>query len=175
MIKQMDRVYSNAFFTIVAAAGSDSGAGLAGISRPKQKQGRATVGKTHLIEIWDDGAEVVKDSTWASRAWTFQEGYLSPRCLIFTDREVVYLCNCEHATETQGLSSRRETIAIMERFRWMVPPDSKSVYSTVRDHLGPQIDVYSARGLSNEDDSLNAFLGILKHYELHAKSPSQAI
>lgn len=171
----MDRVYSNAFFTIVAAAGSGSGAGLAGISRPRQKQGRVTVDRTQLIEIWDDGTELIKNSTWASRGWTFQEGYLSPRCLILTDREAIYLCNDEHATETQGHSFYEETKRIMKRFRWMVQPESKSGYWAVPDHLGPQIEEYSARSLSNEDDSLNAFLGILKHYELHAKSPAEAI
>ncbi|KAF5670083.1 hypothetical protein FHETE_4766 [Fusarium heterosporum] len=166
MMNQMDRVYSNAYVTIVAAAGTDANYGLPGISRQRQVQNCLTIGTVKLVEAWDDGHDLIKHSTWASRGWTYQEGHLSTRCILFTEREVVYLCNEAHVTETQsfdpGDSRMKETL---RRFNWMIHPEDKRRRWTVRDQLGPHIEEYTARDLSNEHDSLNALLGILKHYE----------
>ncbi|KAF4981493.1 hypothetical protein FDECE_17688 [Fusarium decemcellulare] len=129
MINQMDRVYSHAFITIIAAAGNDPGYGLPGISRPRPVQGLATVGGTHLIELWDDGLDIVKNKTQA------------------------YYLSLDDMSET------------LKRFHWMIPPYYKSDCWTFHYSLGPHIEEYSARNLSYDGDGLNAFLGILNHYE----------
>ncbi|XXG96298.1 hypothetical protein Hte_002579 [Hypoxylon texense] len=187
MIQQMDRVYANACVTIIAASGSSTSDGLPGISGLPRYQGRVVIGETRLIEVSDVGPETVKLSKWATRGWTYQEGYLSKRRLIFTDNEVLFLCNTKFAKETQTQTTddanpheviklgyrpqTRRQDRIMNSFRWMIPPapaahldPPRSLYQFIRRH----IEEYSERHLSESDDSLNAFLGILKYYELNA-------
>ncbi|KAF4448692.1 HET-domain-containing protein [Fusarium austroafricanum] len=166
MINQMDRVYANAFVTIVAAAGDGASYGLPGISRPREVRGRVTIGETHLMEEWGDALHIIKNNTWTTRGWTYQEGYLSTRCLIFTDKEVVYLCNENHLAEEHPSDvDYNATRLTLERFSWMIPAETTMGVWTINNNLGPQIEEYTSRNLTNDNDSLNALIGILKHYE----------
>lgn len=47
------------------------------------------------------GSDSIKQSKWATRGWTYQEGCLSRRRLIFTEKEVLFLCNKLLVKETQ--------------------------------------------------------------------------
>ncbi|KAK2738124.1 hypothetical protein CKAH01_07502 [Colletotrichum kahawae] len=103
MIEQMDRIYGNAFVTIIAASGNSSRDGLPGMSGPpRRRQQNIRVGDINLVELSRVGQETVKRGKWATQGWTFQEGYLSKRRLIFTDKEVLQLCNRELVKETQA-------------------------------------------------------------------------
>jgi len=44
--------------------------------------------------------DVIRDSPWNQRAWTYQEGVLSPRCLYFAEGEVYFECNLVHCRES---------------------------------------------------------------------------
>lgn len=48
-----------------------------------------------LVNMAPDTSRDIRKSTWSSRAWTYQEGFLSRRRLIFTDHQVVFSCNGE--------------------------------------------------------------------------------
>lgn len=98
MIDQMDLVYSNARATIVAASGNSASDGLPGISVPRH-QAHADIGETHLVEVSNVVADIML-SKWFTRGWTYQEWYFSRRRLIFTDSEVMFLCNEGKANET---------------------------------------------------------------------------
>lgn len=181
MIQQMDRVYANAFVTIVATSGSGGDEGLPGISGPPRYQGRVTIGGTHLLEMSNVGSDNVKRSKWATRGWTYQEGCLSRRRLIFTEKEVLFLCNKSLVKETQTGHEvdPYKIMAMDKRLKWNVPdhntciwktfdwmmPLAGSTYWAPYSALPAQIQEYTGRNLSKDEDSLNAFLAILKHYE----------
>lgn len=164
MISQMDHIYANASITIIAAADGDTERGLCGVSMPRRSQRRVDIGDVSLLEL-PNGHEDVRSSAWASRAWTYQEGYLSTRRLVFTASQVVFLCNGMYAAESlQQLLGTTCCIDETARFRNIIPdfPNWKRQFS--RPDILQQTEEYSKRDLARPSDSLNAFLGILNYY-----------
>ncbi|KAF2726899.1 HET-domain-containing protein, partial [Polyplosphaeria fusca] len=99
-IAQMNRIYSNAQTTIVAAAGNGPYYGLPGVSsRTRKRQGTFEIDGIILAEVFPDTRQALDASTWISRAWTYQESFLSRRRLIFTDRQVSFVCNTMFCAE----------------------------------------------------------------------------
>lgn len=150
------------------------------MSGPPRRQERLKLGDINLVELSSVGQETVKVGRWATRGWTFQEGYLSKRRLIFTEKEVLLLCNHELVKETQtgseadpykvmDLSHRRarseesHATRIRNSFYWMMPTARGRLNWKAR--LQEEIEEYSSRELSHESDSLNALLGILRYHE----------
>lgn len=180
MIQQMDRVYGNAFATIIAASGKSSEEGLPGMSGPPRRQEVLKFGDTNVVELLNSGQETVKSGKWVTRGWTFQEGFLSNRRLIFTQKEVLLLCNNELVKETQAgteadpywlmdLKSiavgegKTYTTSIRDSFSWMTSTETTT--GTRLSHLQNGIEEYSSRELSNPNDSLDALLGIFRYFE----------
>lgn len=164
MIGQMDRIYAKASITIIAAADGDTERGLCGVSMPRRSQRRVDIRDVSLLEL-PNGHEDVRSSVWASRAWTYQEGYLSTRRLIFTASQVVFLCNGMYTVESlQQLLGTTCCIDETARFMTMIPasPIWKCQFSRL--DILQQTEEYSKRDLTRHSDSLNAFLGILSYY-----------
>ncbi|KAF8852699.1 HET-domain-containing protein, partial [Acephala macrosclerotiorum] len=92
-IQQMDSIYKDSEVTIVAAAGIGPVYGLPSVSRPRRPQSVVNLGHFQLISPGSIATEVLKDSRWSTRGWTFQEAYLSKRRIIFTDEQVYYECS----------------------------------------------------------------------------------
>ncbi|RSL54689.1 hypothetical protein CEP54_009750 [Fusarium duplospermum] len=157
---EMNAVYANAQVTIVAAAGEDSAFGLPGVSRARQ-QPYARVQDHALVAVPLDPAEYIQKSVWWTRGWTFQEGVLSRRRLIFTEHEVSYECRGMVTRECIELPERIHRIAAT---RYPIHEDAR-VFS--RRGLGGRsiwslISEYTQRHLTHDHDILNAMLGILK-------------
>ncbi|KAK6863474.1 hypothetical protein PG995_000002 [Apiospora arundinis] len=96
----MDQVYRSADLTIIVAAGSDCGSGIPGVGeicRPPRMS--ITIGNTMLVEEKGDAINEIEASIWRSRGWTFQEGLLSRRRLVFTDSQMLFSCLCSQLTE----------------------------------------------------------------------------
>ncbi|KUJ10936.1 HET-domain-containing protein, partial [Mollisia scopiformis] len=91
-IQQMDTIYEDSEMTIVAAAGVGPTYGLPGVSRTRRPQPVANIGQLQLVSPGSVAREVLKESRWSTRGWTFQEAYLSRRRLTFTDEQVYYEC-----------------------------------------------------------------------------------
>ncbi|KAF2083676.1 HET-domain-containing protein, partial [Saccharata proteae CBS 121410] len=102
-IRQMDTIYNNAELTIVAAAGDDPTSGLPGVSsawpRPNPKLESYRMGNIIIFEDPDYGIDVYANfgpelakSPWGQRAWTFQEGMFSRRCLVFMEKLTAFTC-----------------------------------------------------------------------------------
>lgn len=162
MISQMDQIYSNASATIIAAAGEDAQVGLPGVSRiHRQHQREVDVLGVTLLQM-PHGGGALSSSRWASRGWTYQEGYLSKRRLIFTDSQVLYLCNEMYSEESfkQPLSPELSYKG-RSSFSRLVP-EHRLQQDSIRTFLS-QIEEYSRRDLSCSGDSLNAFLGIFNY------------
>ncbi|KAM0314832.1 hypothetical protein ACHAPQ_011725 [Fusarium lateritium] len=163
LIRSMDKVYNAACVTIVAAAGKTSDDGLPGIS---------TVLRMAQMEIQIDGytlfeLQTALDSAQASnldsRGWTYQEGILSTRCLVFTDRGVFYNCRERYIDESLQQLVSPEAAVSMEEYKFL-----PTLFATTRtdfSQLRNRIVQYTERQLSYPQDSLDAFLGIFADYE----------
>ena len=105
-ISYMDRVFSGAVCTIVAAQGATANSGIEGIrqhyvpqvGQPASQQRwlqQVQVGlKGDLSLIAPLGAQnhQLDDSVWNIRAWTFQERLLSRRLIVFTHGQMIWHC-----------------------------------------------------------------------------------
>ncbi|KAG8160904.1 hypothetical protein KVR01_009168 [Diaporthe batatas] len=167
MISQMDQVYSSASITIIDASGEDAQSGLPGVSNfAFRSQRRLHIGNTTLLEL-PSGARDLRRSKWATRGWTYQEGILSPRRLIFTPNQVLYLCAWNHAEESLycllGRDSRDFNTSPLRNLI-IVSSDPGHRIMTEHPDIIRQLMEYSARDLTDQGDSLNAFLGILNFH-----------
>jgi hypothetical protein len=89
---KMDVIYQNAALTIIACAGYDSDYGLPGVSVRKRQPQAYSVDEDGTVTTLDNPQVEIQRSNWSSRAWTYQEGLLSQRRLVFTDRQVFFGC-----------------------------------------------------------------------------------
>ena len=90
----MGDIYSSAELTIVAAAGANSSYGLPGVGRDREHIGHdVTVGRLRFVTTYEWDLSEIHDSVWSSRAWTFQEGYMSRRRLFFMEARLIYICD----------------------------------------------------------------------------------
>ncbi|OTA99633.1 hypothetical protein M426DRAFT_67365, partial [Hypoxylon sp. CI-4A] len=91
-VAEMHTIYQCSELTIIAAAGTNTNYGLKGISRKRDALARVTVDKTELLQMPQDALESIRSSQWWSRGWTYQEGVLSRRRIVFTKDQVYYEC-----------------------------------------------------------------------------------
>jgi hypothetical protein len=176
-IKLMGRIYSESELIIIAAAGNSSNYGLPGVSiTTRQIQGIVELDPgVDLIETINP-TSVLANSTWATRGWTYQEGYLATRRLVFTDSEVLYVCG-------QGEWQESVQQPTMD-FRGYCLRDSDifpNTFCSDNNNFG-FLSNYSARNLSFESDIFNACIGVLekvatRHFwgmaAIHSRSSSR--
>lgn len=109
-IQAMDRIYRSATFTLIAALNDRHDMGLPGYSRrprfpstevlPEHLACYTDTRREDAVRMWNSTIEeVVDESLWNQRAWTFQERILSRRRLYITEHQVVFECLCGFAYE----------------------------------------------------------------------------
>lgn len=110
-IQQMDKVYSQAFATIVVLSGSDAASGIPGVrpgSRPPLPSSTLSISdRSATLALDPSSAQVdpvtivaspsqlslaIASSTWNTRAWTCQERLLSSRCIYMAANAVYFHC-----------------------------------------------------------------------------------
>jgi hypothetical protein len=167
MISRMDQVYSSASITIIDASGEDAHGGLPGVSNFASRfQQRVHIGNTTILEL-PRGEQELKTSKWATRGWTYQEGYFSPKRLIFTPSQVLFLCAAYYADESGYCLLRRDDHYLNTRdFTHFIPTffDQNCIAESFgyrEPDIVRQLMEYSKRELTYQGDSFNAFLGIL--------------
>ncbi|KAF2122600.1 heterokaryon incompatibility protein-domain-containing protein [Lophiotrema nucula] len=102
LVSKMTTIYSEAHLTIIAAAGLDADHGLPGANgTPRRPQPKYNLddGSTLVSSLPDPRLEVVQP-LWSSRGWTYQEGILSRRRLIFTETQMYWECRCMAVNES---------------------------------------------------------------------------
>ncbi|PQE09733.1 hypothetical protein CJF30_00009666 [Rutstroemia sp. NJR-2017a BBW] len=169
-IQQMDNIYSKAILTIVAAsrtAHADEGLWpTPGQSRHftqvvEEVQGLRFIGTAPALN------ELIRESSWHRRAWTYQESILSKRFFIFTEYQVYYSCemanfaqDCIQLSTPDGNRQEAHSLNFKDGDAYFqLHPLAEFPYSfhnMVRD--------YTARHLSHESDGLNAISGVLTHF-----------
>ncbi|KAI1146685.1 HET-domain-containing protein [Nemania diffusa] len=151
-INAMSIIYEHAYFTIVAADGSNADAGLAGVSPRKVSQITAEVlPGVELVGTLAVGEELSL-AYYSKRAWTFQEFHLSRRKLIFHNNMVYYQCmKGSWSEDIKGLP-----IASRIRHRALAPtqPDKLFLEFTII------LEEYSIRNATHQHDIVNAVASI---------------
>ena len=173
-VGKMDLIYQNAELTIVAAAGNDPTYGLPGVGERERMPHHITtcvkIGEKFLITIDPLSKESLIGTKWITRAWTYQEGLLSRRRLVFTEEQMFFECYgmycCEsidlpieemHRRDMQGFKSDFCTEKHVGMFPRGVGSTSLEVFRRVEE--------YSKRGLGNPADILKGMLGIFNAFE----------
>ncbi|KAK2593514.1 hypothetical protein QQS21_008780 [Conoideocrella luteorostrata] len=103
-IHNMHQIYNNAELTIIAAAGPDEEYGLPGVgSTMRFRQNIVHLdGMVFLSTGPDPALYAAEKSRWWTRGWTFQEGVLSRRRLVFTEHQAFFECSTASWTEAVG-------------------------------------------------------------------------
>lgn len=166
-VPHMDAIYSYSVLTIIDAAGSDSQSGLPGVRQETRTEVQTpfTVKGVTLVRTLDpiniNSIGYLTESNWNSRGWTFQEGILSTRTLIFTKEQVYWQCRqasfCEDGFWECPNWPTIYRHGLEDGLRDIWSPNSKAVEKRYRQ----LVQMYSQRKLSYESDGLDAFKGIL--------------
>jgi hypothetical protein len=165
----MDAIYAHAVLTIVNAASGDTLSGLPGIRQPvsRRTQQPFELNGVWLTETLDPGhnsyAGYIERSKWSTRGWTFQEGLLSRRCLIFTADQIYW--QCQKSTWCEGsFWERTNDLQVYRHFHGenlltsLADPIIKNwaaLYITI-------IQKYVQREFTSEGDVMHALTGVLQ-------------
>ena len=181
-ISHMDTIYRRAAVTVVSAGGSDANAPLPGLFPGSRMAAQYTcrVKGLDLISTEREITKLARNSKWNTRGWTVQENVLSRRILVFTENQVFFQCSQgtwreDLVLETPKLApcllpGRTEPIDLDES-DWLTAriagvgfgkttADIKFI-SLYKDLA----KTYATRELTNEDDALAAFTGIIRALE----------
>ncbi|KAK4165515.1 ankyrin repeat-containing domain protein [Cladorrhinum sp. PSN259] len=175
-LNNMHLVYLGAEVTIIAAAGKDSSFGLPGVG-PCARVSRPCipVKGSILTSIPPSPSQIIRSSTWATRAWTYQEGMLARRRLFFTEHELSFECDgmvCREAiklppdlqenfhTSNPRLQSKERCFGRIQNIfaAHSYNPDSDA------EAMCWMICEYTRRSITYQHDILNAMLGILQRF-----------
>ncbi|KAE9363107.1 HET-domain-containing protein, partial [Stipitochalara longipes BDJ] len=178
-ITNMDTIYESAQLTIMAAAGKNAEYGLPGVARGRVVPRSLDLDGISVGALPRDVCQSVHSSVWWSRGWTYQEGVLSRRRLIFTDDQVYFQCHNMINYEIFDIPLNKFHLASRMSQRDLIrpclftgdsanQPSSKSQPSPQikQDRLLYHIRNYSHRTLSYTSDGLNAFQGIISATQL---------
>jgi hypothetical protein len=179
-IAKMDLVYNCATLTIVAADGQNSAFGLPGVSRSRLIQPSINVGEYDLVSALSNPVRDVRNSKWIGRGWTYQEALLSKRRLFFTEKQVYFECAgatfMETVAEPEELMLAQADAAmnpeihdgnigtLLDTRHRLFSADYLSQISENPWLIQHRIAEYTARSLTFESDTLDAFLGILNQF-----------
>jgi hypothetical protein len=169
----MDKIYSCAQLTLVAAAGETADYGLPGVSsRFRRSQASLEVHGATILQIFPHPAVVLKKSAWSRRAWTYQEGYLSNKRLIFTDTQLSFLCNGMHIAESVRIAPFALNCFDNIPFLNIMPSQNQIQIQKARRHshhklkgVSEFISEYSSRQLTYNSDVVLALLGVFRVLE----------
>ncbi|MCJ1334478.1 hypothetical protein MMC10_011190 [Thelotrema lepadinum] len=193
-IGNMDRIYDSSLATIIAAQGATADSGLEGIrQRYLPASGQRTGMQRYLYQnsvgVKDNtllaaplktNSHDIEESTWNSRAWTFQERLLSRRLIIFTHGQVLWqcrqaMCREDMPIEMSGIPCpqlrfsqlTRQAVGENRNRNWMDGSieisrhgETKLVRSATFAEYTKSIEQYTHRQLSFQSDILNAFAGL---------------
>ncbi|PSN69620.1 HET-domain-containing protein [Corynespora cassiicola Philippines] len=167
-IRNMDKIYAHAQVTIIAACSLDASVGLTRVSIPaKSLQTSARIGSNMFARVRMNAKKDVQGSKWNSRGWTYQEGLLSTRRLVFTTETIYFQCGggfyfgaCH--TEMVDVPFECGSTLSLDPRSLIFPGSSSETH-----RIWELIEEYSQKTLSFESDKLDAFAGILNKYENH--------
>ncbi|KAF2807155.1 uncharacterized protein BDZ99DRAFT_522784 [Mytilinidion resinicola] len=169
----MASIYANAYFTIVAAEGTDAEFGLRGIQITSGPRNYDPYFRFKDISfcIWQ---EEERGSKWHTRAWTFQERALSKRAMVLFQQTVKWECQVKEFDEQTDLSKRHGEHLSVGKERgllydaWYEQRKASFPWYNISITMSPDVPQFiglwfgfSGRELSYQEDSLKAFSAII--------------
>jgi hypothetical protein len=162
----MGDIYAAAYLTIIAAAGASPCYGLPGVHpTPRKPPSHVLVGSVRVYALPEIKGhyDAFVTSKWVSRAWTFQEGFFSRRRLIFTERQMMFVCNT--STRYEAMTLPLLNGCVESPLAHVTPRDQdKTEPGLDNSFMGRArryIQSYSGRALHFDRDALNAIKGAL--------------
>lgn len=182
-IEAMDQVYGRAHLVLIAAEGDHTNFGIHRYGKNSSLRSMPIVEVIQGREMTTSPPSHVQsllDSTWAERAWTYQEGLLARRCLIFRGHYACFICRCGHKRQSDDWSSEvaadwleRSRCRLKYFVHQNLPLGGGWVYdktwSMQQYHL--LLSNYSSRSMTNDDDAINALSGCLSLLESSQLTP----
>lgn len=177
-IQNMDKIYGSACLTIIAAAGNDPFYGLAGVS-PRLGRLRADVStsvrlgpKTFVTIDTEFYPDALRQSKWNSRAWTMQEGFLSCRCLVLLENGAYFQCSSPKSHRFEAIHDPSALLKLRHEVHknegWPNPLVLTKIGRVEHSELDWCLQLvrdYFLRSMTFEEDTLNAFSGMLQHLQ----------
>jgi len=166
LIRDMGRIYQNAYLTLIAAAGEDPTYGLPGVSVvPRWKPTPLNVESMTFMPVRTDLYTVLANSKWNTRGWTYQEALLSRRLLVFTEAGAYFQCKKARLVENVTMppelwntfSFGDEPLPGRSNFFPVVKDPFEYIEKCIRDFCG--------REFTYDGDVLDAFRGILETFK----------
>ena len=161
----MDIVYGSAILTIAATSGNNADTGLAGrqtnsrtfIQLVEKIQGHSLANRPPTFD------KTIDESSWNSRAWTFQERIVSSRVLYVADQRCFFTCHhrpdafMESVDDTEsGLIVKPIPTLDKDYSRNFIPSSREvNILSYLR-----IVRNYTSRQLTYASDIINAFEGV---------------
>ncbi|KAH8799779.1 heterokaryon incompatibility protein-domain-containing protein [Xylogone sp. PMI_703] len=180
-LNMMHLIYECATVTIVALSGKNSNCGIRGVSNesPRVYQCCEYIKGCEFFTVPPTPSAERDISVWDSRAWTFQEALISRRVLFLSENQASFDCwgfsvsdSNDADTDTPKVKpsgSFMDHIAKLMEFatgRSQQPESESPTYRPAPLHiLNGMLSSYTRRHMTKEEDSLNAFLGILAMLE----------
>ena len=167
----MCQVYSNAALTLIASGSSCSSEG---VFRYQDYSRARTVGyKDSFVHVRPDLSRDhsnsynldYDDEPFSARAWTLQKAVLSNRALLFTQRELKWLCNEWRKCECASLCSRLDTedAGDPRAFRLRSLFEQQDLDEAYRKWQNI-VEMFSRRQLSFDSDRLTALSGLAHRF-----------
>lgn len=159
-INAMASIYGSSCVTIAQLEGTGAHSGLSGVTtqRPPATPSYNIGGVLFMLE-YDNYNAVVRRSKWATRGWTMQEAFCSPRLLLFSDQGAFFECH----GATNGTMSRDRLRMEDHKMReyklvnmGVLSPFMDIPYSNL-------VNAFLVRDMTLDSDVLNAFNGMLQH------------
>ncbi|CCL99283.1 uncharacterized protein FIBRA_01299 [Fibroporia radiculosa] len=182
-IEVMELIYGSSFLTIFAAGGRNALPGLRPGTRA-QRQHIEVVQDLHFAVPLPTLREVLAQSIWGTRGWTYQELMLSRRRLYFTNQQVYFECGQEIWCEDVLAESKRLPRSYHPlrntgggNFTYLREPPSWLKRDYTLGYM-TAIGQYTQRKLTNEADAVDAISALTnamaKGFKLAGGVPSQA-
>ncbi|KAM7183937.1 HET domain containing protein [Rhypophila sp. PSN 637] len=156
-VQVMDQIFEYSWLAVIATYGHDANAGLPGIEtnlREPQALLYEIKPGIHMGLLMDPYIRL-RGSLYETRAWTFQEHFLSRRKLYFFEDEVTFrCCHCECLESCRDVADPKLRMLIASSPLWYSTTFGSPVfeYRAVLEH-------YTHRNLTNQSDATPSYGG----------------
>lgn len=161
----MDQIFGNSVLTICAADVPDEGLVALHTPRAPVIQHTAMCGPGLQLMVSHPAHTYLQRSAWFKRAWTFQEHFLSKRCLIFSAGRMWFQCR-DAATSEDIAGDIRESYWNIDMLH--TPAQTFGNFQDLSQAIRAYtqcVESYTMRDLTWQDDILVAFEGFSKMLE----------
>ena len=171
-LNNMNKIFGNAFLTIISASAADANTRLHGVEPGTRFPYvvAETIQGTHFISRPANIRALLDQGSYGSLAWKYQERLLSRRCLVLTAHQTYFLClssvhtdatSCKPDANHPELDVPSNPLAGIQLRRTLKAKTSPDIFSRggflLYDEL---VHAFTKRALTHPEERLSAFAGI---------------